>query len=139
MARASMQNARSSHKVFCVLPWSHLCASVDGVWGRCCVDASMYHEQYYSERAEPAFALNDDALGCAPGSRYATANPGRTMTLTEAYNSDNMRRTRLAMLAGEPVSACSYCYEREASRAGSLTPTAAAAPRPLNVTSVTAR
>ena len=101
-------------KVFCVLPWSHLCASVDGVWGRCCVDASMYHEQYYSERAEPAFALNDDALGCAPRSRYATANPGRTMTLTEAYNSDNMRRTRLAMLAGEPVSACSYCYEREA-------------------------
>jgi sulfatase maturation enzyme AslB (radical SAM superfamily) len=101
-------------KVFCVLPWSHLCASVDGVWGRCCVDASMYHEEYYGQRDEPEFALKADALGCAPGSRYARANPDRAMTLVEAYNSEGMRRTRLAMLAGEPVSACSYCYEREA-------------------------
>lgn len=101
-------------EVFCVLPWSHLCASVDGVWGRCCVDASMYHEEYYRRADEPQFALNDDALGCAPRSRYAPANPQRSMSLTQAYNSENMRRTRLAMLAGEPVGACSYCYEREA-------------------------
>lgn len=100
--------------VFCALPWIHLCGSVDGVWGRCCVDGSMYHDEHYDNVVEPEFALNDDALGCLPQSRYAATNANRAFGMREAFNSPNMRRTRLAMLAGERVPACSYCYEREA-------------------------
>ena len=105
--------ALADSKVFCVLPWTHMCGSVDGVWGRCCVDSSMYHEEYYARQAEPDFILKPDALGCAPLSRYSSSSPDRVFGLPEAYNSPNMRRTRLAMLAGEPVEACSYCYARE--------------------------
>ncbi len=97
----------------CVLPWIHLCASTDGVYGRCCVDNSIYHNELYDQPDEPEFVLNDDALGCAPLSRYAKDNPDRTMGLPEAFNSLNMRQTRLAMLAGERIAACSYCYRRE--------------------------
>lgn len=97
----------------CVLPWIHLCASIDGVYGRCCVDDSMYHTQLYDEQEEPTFALKDDALGCSPGSRYARDNPDRVMGIREAFNSPNMKRTRLAMLNGERVEACKYCYFRE--------------------------
>jgi sulfatase maturation enzyme AslB (radical SAM superfamily) len=97
----------------CVLPWIHLCASVDGVYGRCCVDGAMYHNDLYEQESVPVFALNEDALGCAPNSRYARDNPAQTIGLAEAFNSPNMRRTRLAMLAGERVAACEYCYQRE--------------------------
>jgi organic radical activating enzyme len=101
-------------KVRCVLPWTHLAGSVDGVWGRCCVDAAIGHEGLYTLETEPTFALKPDALGCLPNSRFAGDNPDRVFGLDEAFNSPNLRRTRLTMLAGEPVAACSYCYEREA-------------------------
>jgi organic radical activating enzyme len=100
-------------KVFCVLPWVHLCASVDGVWGRCCNDGAMYHDDLYEQKEEPEFALKPDAIGCLPRSRYARSNPDRAIGLEEAFNSPTMRRTRLAMLAGEKVEACAYCYARE--------------------------
>jgi pyruvate-formate lyase-activating enzyme len=102
------------NKAFCVLPWVHLCGSVDGVWGRCCVDRTMHHDDLYSATSEPDFALKPGALGCLPHSRYAPANPESVFGLVEAFNSPNMRQTRLAMLAGQRVDACSYCYEREA-------------------------
>lgn len=98
---------------FCIFPWVHLCGSVDGVWGRCCVDKTMYHDELYSQSEKPRFDLQDEALGCLPNSRYAEDNPDRTFDLESAFNSPNIRRTRLAMLAGERVDACSYCYERE--------------------------
>ncbi|MEV0005598.1 twitch domain-containing radical SAM protein [Micromonospora sp. NPDC050980] len=100
--------------VFCIFPWVHLCGSVDGVWGRCCVDRSMNHLDFYNNDLEPNFTLNADALGCLPKSRFATENPERVYGLMEAFNSPKMRQTRLSMLAGEQVNACSYCYEREA-------------------------
>jgi pyruvate-formate lyase-activating enzyme len=100
-------------KTMCVLPWIHLCASIDGVYGRCCVDDAMYHNELYEQQDEPVFTLADDAIGCSPGSRYAKDNPDRVMGLQEAFNSPNMKRTRLAMLRGERVEACSYCYFRE--------------------------
>ncbi|GAA2848278.1 hypothetical protein GCM10010517_05510 [Streptosporangium fragile] len=99
---------------FCALPWVHMCGSVDGVWGRCCVDDTMYHDDLYSQEEEPEFRLKPGAVGALPRSRFAPANPERTFGLEEAFNSPNMRRTRLAMLAGERVKACTYCYEREA-------------------------
>lgn len=100
---------------FCILPWSHLSMSVDGVWARCCVDATAYHEDYYRQEKEPEFLLTGDSLGCLPNSRYAGSNPDQVRDLTSAFNSPAMRRTRLAMLAGEEVQACDYCFDRERS------------------------
>lgn len=100
--------------VFCVLPWVHVHGSVDGVWGRCCVDNTVYDQELYQISPEPpSFELRPDALGCLPRSRYAPANPGRVFGIQATFNSPNLRQTRLAMLAGERVPACSYCYERE--------------------------
>jgi pyruvate-formate lyase-activating enzyme len=99
--------------VFCVLPWVHLNASVDGVWGRCCVDSAMYHDHLYEQAEEPAFTLHPDALGCVPRSRFAPDNPGRVFDIESAFNSPGLRDTRTAMLAGRRVAACEYCYARE--------------------------
>jgi sulfatase maturation enzyme AslB (radical SAM superfamily) len=101
-----------SRSTFCVLPWVHLSTEVDGVWRRCCFDASGQYD-YYGRAEEPDFRLADDAIGCVPNSRYAAANPGRAFGLKQAFNSPNMRRTRLQMLAGERPAACSFCYEAE--------------------------
>lgn len=100
--------------VFCVLPWAHLCASIDGVWGRCCVDNTMNYEYLYALESEPDFRLGPDSVGCLPQSRFAAANPDRAFGVTEAFNSEPVRRTRLAMLAGDRLEACTYCYAREA-------------------------
>jgi hypothetical protein len=108
-----MTSARPGDDVFCVLPWVHVNGSVDGVWGRCCVDGSAYHDDLYQQSREPSFTLQPDAIGCAPGSRYAPANPARVFSVEAAFNSPNLRRTRLAMLARQRVPACSYCYQRE--------------------------
>ncbi|MGH3897827.1 MAG: twitch domain-containing radical SAM protein [Pseudonocardiaceae bacterium] len=101
------------NSAFCALPWVHICGSVDGVWGRCCVDNTMYHDDLYTKPEEPEFRLKPGAIGALPRSRFAAANPGRTFGLEEAFNSVNMRRTRLEMLASERVKACIYCYDRE--------------------------
>ncbi|MDP9863643.1 MULTISPECIES: twitch domain-containing radical SAM protein [Streptosporangium] len=108
-----MTNGEAAAGSMCVLPWIHLCASIDGVYGRCCVDDAMYHNELYEQQDEPEFTLKEDAIGCSPRSRYARDNPDRVMGVEEAFNSPNMKRTRLAMLAGERVAACSYCYHRE--------------------------
>lgn len=97
----------------CVLPWTHLASSVDGVWSRCCFDATNDYGEYYKQEHEPEFLLDPDALGCSPLSRYARANPDRTMGLREAFDSPNMRNTRLEMLAGERPSACRSCFRQE--------------------------
>lgn len=91
--------------VFCVLPWVHVYGSVDGIWARCCVDSSARHDGTGN--------LTGDALGCSQGSHYAPANPARTQSVLEAFNSDQLRATRVAMMAGKPVLPCSYCYLRE--------------------------
>ncbi len=98
---------------FCVLPWMHVSASVDGVWGRCCFDTTNDYDHYYRQAEEPAFELAPDALGCVPGSRYARTDPARAMTLLEVFNSPNLRRTRLQMLAGERPAACRSCFDQE--------------------------
>jgi len=101
-------------KVFCHLPWISLCAHMDGVYARCCVDSTgQNNEQYHGTRRPGRMVLADDAVGCSPRSVFAPDNPDRVMSLEEAFNSPAMRRTRQAMLAGEPVAACRDCYERE--------------------------
>jgi Radical SAM superfamily. len=101
-------------RVFCHLPWVHLCAHVDGVYARCCVDASAQQNwpQYQGSRPE-RLVLREDALGCMPGSPFAADNPDRVMDIGAAFNSPALRATRLAMLAGRPVPACRDCYQRE--------------------------
>ncbi len=111
-APASCRKGRGA--TFCILPWIHICGSVDGVWGRCCMDGAMYHDHLYESAEEPVFALKPNALGCTPESRYATANSDCVGGVEDAFNSPNMRQTRLAMLDGRPVKACAHCYEREA-------------------------
>jgi molybdenum cofactor biosynthesis enzyme MoaA len=99
---------------FCVLPWVGLNASIDGVWGRCCDDLSVDHHAYFTEKEKPQnMVLDADALGCSQQSLFARDNPDRVFNLTEAFNSPNLRRTRLAMLEGKPVHACRYCYGLE--------------------------
>lgn len=97
----------------CVLPWMYVSASVDGVWGRCCFDATNDYDHYYREAEEPVFELVPDALGCAPNSRYARSDPARVMNLLEVFNSPNLRRTRLQMLSGERPAACRSCFDQE--------------------------
>jgi MoaA/NifB/PqqE/SkfB family radical SAM enzyme len=101
-------------EVFCVLPWLHLCGSIDGVWGRCCVDSSICHDGYYTRTVRPPMPLAAAALGCIAGSPVAQDNQDRVFGLLAAFNGPNLRRTRLAMLRNERVEACSYCYAREA-------------------------
>ena len=99
---------------FCILPWIHLCATVDGIWSRCCLDRTAYHESYWSDDPEPSLELPEETLGCVAGSHFAPVNPDRVRTLEEAFNGPEMRETRLSMLEGRRVPACDYCYEREA-------------------------
>lgn len=99
---------------FCVLPWVHLCASVDGVWGRCCVDRSMYHTHYYTASTQPDLVLQEDSVGCSHNSPFAERNPERVFALSNAFNSPALKNTRLSMLRREKVPACSYCHDREA-------------------------
>jgi pyruvate-formate lyase-activating enzyme len=109
----------SDNGVFCALPWVHQCASVDGVWSRCCVDSTMYYDELYKMPERPEFRLRPDSVGCLPHSAYASANPEKTFNILEAFNSPVMRKTRLSMLSGKEVKACQYCYDREASGATS--------------------
>lgn len=97
----------------CVLPWAHIACTIDGVWSRCCFDATNDYDTYYRQEDEPAFVLAPDALGCSPLSRYAKDNPDRVMGLKEAFNSEAMRRTRLQMIAGERPAACRSCFQQE--------------------------
>jgi molybdenum cofactor biosynthesis enzyme MoaA len=106
-------NDEAQARAVCVLPWTHVSSTVDGVWGRCCFDSSNDYGDYYGKEEEPEFLLHPDALGCSPRSRYAEANPDRAMGLREVFNSPNMRRTRLQMLEGERPEVCYSCFQQE--------------------------
>jgi molybdenum cofactor biosynthesis enzyme MoaA len=97
---------------FCVLPWIHLSVSTDGVWGRCCMDATVEHA-YYGRPERPTMTLDDGALGCLANSEFAQDNPDRVQSITEAFNSEALRATRLRMLAGDRDDACRHCFVRE--------------------------
>jgi len=107
------ETSTAASRTFCVLPWIHLSTTVDGVWGRCCFDTTNDYDHYYRESDEPRFALDPDAIGCLPQSRFAATEPSRAMSLTEAFNSPALRRTRLQMLSGERPRACQSCFGQE--------------------------
>lgn len=98
----------------CVLPWMHLAMTVDGIWARCCYDAdarSGYHRQGGELRL--SLELGEQTVGCMRSSVYAGHNPDKVMSLSEAFNAEPMRRTRLDMLAGRVPSSCSHCFGQE--------------------------
>lgn len=72
-------------KTFCILPWQHMATHTNGSVVLCCV------------------ARNDSKLNL----NYVGPK--------DAWNSKYYRDVRLKMLAGEPVSACTRCYEEEKS------------------------
>lgn len=98
---------------FCAAPWAHLCASVDGLWGRCCVDSTIYRGQAFRAAERPTLELGADNLGCISGSPFAADNPHQVRTATQAFDSPAQRATRRAMLAGTPVDACRTCTNLE--------------------------
>lgn len=69
----------------CILPWIHQYGELDGKYGLCCFTINSGMEYLFGQGLSPA----------------------------EAFNSQNMKDTRLAMLRGEKVDACSVCYDWE--------------------------
>jgi molybdenum cofactor biosynthesis enzyme MoaA len=96
--------------VFCVLPWTHVSASVDGVWGRCCFDNTNDYDHYYHQARRPELTLRPNAVGCIPGSDFAADNPDRVYTPSTVLDSPQMRATRAEMLSGTRPKACEHCY-----------------------------
>src|SRR5690606_35471380 len=37
----------------CVLPWAHIACTIDGVWSRCCFDATNDYDTYYRQEDVP--------------------------------------------------------------------------------------
>ncbi len=59
---AQLTDPIEPNPAFCILPWIHLSSTVDGVWGRCCFDATNDYEHYYEQAEEPAFASSATAV-----------------------------------------------------------------------------
>jgi sulfatase maturation enzyme AslB (radical SAM superfamily) len=76
---------------FCMIPWIHLHVWPEGVTYPCC---------FYS-MDEPIGSMQDH-------------------TLVELWNSEPLRKLRLAMISDQPTPACSRCYELERSGSPSL-------------------
>ncbi len=68
---------------FCILPWTHLATYTSG-----------------------------DVLLCCVAQNHLKLNLNET-TLAKAWNSDVLKETRMKMLRGEKVSACTHCYREE--------------------------
>lgn len=78
---------------FCILPWTHLFASERGLIFPCCVSAA---------EDKPLCDENGKAFKASEADHFA-----------KAWNSEQMRKLRQAMLASERPSVCRTCYERE--------------------------
>ena len=100
----------------CLLPWLGFCGSIEGIWGRCCMDPALYSGQRPQSGADD-WRLPALALGCTPESPYASAAPDRCLTVDQVLDSPQLRQTRLSMLRGEAVPSCRPCMEREAMEA----------------------
>ncbi len=97
----------------CPLPWVHMALSVEGVWSRCCFDRTNDYDYLYVTPVRPVFRLQPDSLGAIPSSRFALEEPDAAAEVEKAFNSDAMRETRRAMLAGQAPHVCDYCYHVE--------------------------
>ena len=83
------------NKTFCILPWRHLEVIPVGTAKICCVA-----EQPISENGKPMSLYEH--------------------TVDDIWNSEHLRNVRRAMLNGEPVKDCTYCYRAEALQGSSM-------------------
>jgi len=77
-------------KVFCALPFQHMCIGTEGTARICCMSPDL---------------VSDDKK--IPLSLY-------TKSADEIWNSDHMREVRRKILADEPLAECKTCYDNEA-------------------------
>lgn len=78
---------------FCTIPFVSLVVNTDGAIRPCCMIKGQYSQ-----------------LKKADGTKYTIKD-----NLNDAWNSDEMRRMRMAMINGEKLEGCNVCYLQEAS------------------------
>jgi len=91
---------------FCILPWIHLSTRPNGHLRVCC-----------TANASSAGKTNDKKFGGEVGilkeANHKPSNLGH-ISLTDAWNNDYMKQTRLQMLNGEIPVQCQKCFTEEA-------------------------
>lgn len=80
-------------KTFCAIPFVSLVVSTDATIRPCCMIKAQYHQ-----------LKKDD------GSKYTIKD-----NLKDSWNSDEMRKMRLAMINGNQLEGCNVCYLQESS------------------------
>ena len=78
---------------FCSIPFVSLVVNTDGAIRPCCMIKGQYHQ-----------------LKKPDGTKYTVKD-----NLSDAWNSDEMRKMRLAMINGDKLEGCNVCYLQEAS------------------------
>ena len=78
---------------FCAIPFVSLEVNTDGAIRPCCLIKGQYHQLKKSD-----------------GTKYTIKD-----NLSDAWNSDEMRKMRLAMINGDKLEGCNVCYLQESS------------------------
>ena len=78
---------------FCSIPFVSLVVNTDGAIRPCCMIKGQYHQLKKSD-----------------GTKYTVKD-----NLSDAWNSDEMRKMRMAMINGDRLEGCNVCYLQEAS------------------------
>ena len=89
-------------KTFCPLPWIHLATRPNGDVRVCCT-------------ANASGAGENDSKEVGLVTNNGVTMNLQTSTLTEVWNSDYMKSTRLQMLNNEIPNSCTKCFEEESS------------------------
>ena len=89
-------------KTFCPLPWIHLATRPNGDVRVCCT-------------ANASGAGENDSKEVGLVTNNGVTMNLQTSTLTEVWNSDYMKSTRLQMLNNETPNSCTKCFEEESS------------------------
>lgn len=107
----NLQELFEKNEAFCVLPWIHIYGSVDGVWGRCCMDNTVFYDQDYKHHDASEILLDKNSLGCINSSEFSRKEGNKIKGLKEIFNSPDLRETRKSMLEGKKIKPCTACYE----------------------------
>ena len=94
------RETKLSSNTFCPLPWIHLATRPNGDVRVCC-----------TANASGADSIDTKDIGLVK--RDGVVMNLRDHTIEEVWNSEQMRKTRLQMLAGEQPASCLKCYHEE--------------------------
>ena len=94
------QEIKLSSNTFCPLPWIHLATRPNGDVRLCC-----------TANASGADIVDTKDVGLVK--QDGVVMNLRDHTIEEVWNSEQMRQTRLQMLAGEKPASCLKCYQEE--------------------------